>query len=381
MIHDPILKLLGLCVPLDEYQPDEIRTFAGQITDWNHTIQFAEKSGFTPLLYSHLKRAEVDIPSDFARQCKALTIRHSLLNHARMNVLDDLTRIFYQNGIQSIALKGAALANILYPDLSLRPMGDIDILISGSDTEKVKKILQEMGFQPSQLTDSYENCAHLPPYMIKRDGFNVNVEIHTFLCQDKVSKPWFSMEEMTHPPQKFILHDRCSVHALCHEDMVFHLCWHAFYDHRSFTPLNYLWVSDIVNYAEKYVEQIDWNFVSNKYPLVVNSLSALNDFVPLSETLVSLSLIDTDHFFHSIGKDSDGWPMTPLIDFEQNGILKVLWATIFPPDWWLYLHHGQNKPEAISSYWLRHLGELAGEVKDRSGKRIRNRFQVKTKLY
>ena len=118
MIYDPILKLLGLCVPLDEYQPDEIRTFAGQITDWNHMIQFAEKSGFTPLLYSHLKRAEVDIPSDFARQCKALTIRHSLLNHARMNVLDDLTRIFYQNGIQSIALKGAALANILYPDLS-----------------------------------------------------------------------------------------------------------------------------------------------------------------------------------------------------------------------------------------------------------------------
>jgi hypothetical protein len=49
------------------------------------------------------------------------------------DVLERLLLEFSKKGIEVILLKGAALAVTLYPDNTLRPMGDLDLLIKESD--------------------------------------------------------------------------------------------------------------------------------------------------------------------------------------------------------------------------------------------------------
>ena len=374
MNYEAMVKLFGCCIPVCKTQNNEIRYLTDTIHDWMEIICYAEKFGFTSLLYGKIKEFDISLPAEADLMCQIIVKRHFLSNQAKMRVLEKITMVFQENSIQSIALKGAALANVLYPNLSDRPMADLDVLISQSMTAKVSAIMKEMGFSCVTNANSYHSCAHLPTLQIKQDGFPVNVEIHQFLCQDTSSHPWLTLDDLQYPTQQFMLFDRCPVSYLFHEEMLFHLCWHAFYDHRSFQPLNYLWISDILNYAEKFKEQINWDVIRRDFSIVINSLSVLNGFVPLSENLISKLGFDTSCRYHHAGSESFGWPMIPISEFRRRGFLKTLKRTLFPSDWWLYLHYGKNGQTSIYPYWQNHITDLFAESRERIQLRIRKNF-------
>lgn len=51
-------------------------------------------------------------------------------------------------GVPSILLKGAAIANWLYADGSVRPYSDIDLLVSPADFDRAQVVLAELGYRP-----------------------------------------------------------------------------------------------------------------------------------------------------------------------------------------------------------------------------------------
>ncbi|MCP4365035.1 MAG: nucleotidyltransferase family protein [Planctomycetes bacterium] len=77
-----------------------------------------------------------------------------------------------------ILLKGAHLAQVVYSNIALRPMGDIDILVKKNDLPKAKELLLELGYTPIKEVDIATACAysqHISP-MIKQNA--PPVELH-----------------------------------------------------------------------------------------------------------------------------------------------------------------------------------------------------------
>jgi hypothetical protein len=58
-----------------------------------------------------------------------------------------ITHEFAARGIETILLKGPAIASWLYRDGSSRPYGDADLMVSPADWETAEAILLELGFQ------------------------------------------------------------------------------------------------------------------------------------------------------------------------------------------------------------------------------------------
>ncbi len=60
--------------------------------------------------------------------------------------LSDLLRAAEREGLEVIVLKGAALAETVYPRPGLRPFGDLDILVRPSDAVRARILLESLGY-------------------------------------------------------------------------------------------------------------------------------------------------------------------------------------------------------------------------------------------
>ncbi len=54
--------------------------------------------------------------------------------------------MFWTPQIKTIVLKGAMLAETVYPNIALRSMGDIDLLIHKDDLDRAAKRILELGY-------------------------------------------------------------------------------------------------------------------------------------------------------------------------------------------------------------------------------------------
>lgn len=76
------------------------------------------------------------------------TLRHNMQIQA---ALKDLDEALAGTEIICMVWKGAALIYDVYPDLGLRPMDDIDLLVSQQHLEQFKSVLQRLEFEPRPL--------------------------------------------------------------------------------------------------------------------------------------------------------------------------------------------------------------------------------------
>lgn len=58
----------------------------------------------------------------------------------------EIIKEFSNNAVDSIILKGLYLAFNIYPDMGLRPMADIDMLVKQGDLKKIEEILIKLGY-------------------------------------------------------------------------------------------------------------------------------------------------------------------------------------------------------------------------------------------
>ena len=91
-----------------------------------------------------------------------------------MHGQEQIVRLFEDNGISSVIIKGAA-ASIYYPHPSLRSMGDVDIMVKREDLEKAAKLLEDNDYI---LTHEKTHCRH--HYNYTKD--KVTFELHKRLA-------------------------------------------------------------------------------------------------------------------------------------------------------------------------------------------------------
>lgn len=166
-------------------------------------------------------------------KAKRFTAIHNLL--LRHELGKTLTALG-ESGIQALALKGVVMAYTAYPDPSLRPMSDLDLLVPPGKREKALQVLRTLGYEyPAHFAIPRDqdwrpspDQEFAPPLRLRASV--VLLEIHSEL---ECSEPVFPM-----PVREFwsrsVLVDLKGliVQTLCPEDFLFHLCLHQSRSHR-----------------------------------------------------------------------------------------------------------------------------------------------------
>jgi hypothetical protein len=190
-------------------------------------------------------------------KARRITAVHNLtLRHALGKTLHALV----EGGISVLALKGIVMAYTAYPDLSLRPMSDLDLLVPPDEREKALGIVRLLGYQytESMLATHRDHCSRLGPNQefapgLRLRGSTVLLEVHSQL---ECSEPLFPMSAREFWSRSILVDLKgLKVRTLCPEDFLFHVCLHQSRWHRFEKGL--LPLVDLKMLLESH---LDWNW-------------------------------------------------------------------------------------------------------------------------
>ncbi len=366
MFDKDLASFLVGCARLhgDDTFYETLRRRATGLLDRPELPLLAERHGLGPLLYHHLRAANIPLPATLKEKLQGLYLRHRHANRVRLAVLTDSLAALQQASIRTVLLKGAALAPLIYPEPGLRPMRDLDLLVAPSQARRAQDILRDLGFEGPAITRQRLPDKHLPALGLHSDGFWINVEIHHNLYNQKGrhSDHSFMLDDST-PLRPVSLND-LTAHTLSYEETLGHLCRHVAYHANLWEILRFIWIADIVGLAEQCVEQIDWSYIRRHDPLVLTTLALCHFATPLSPTLLQHVSLPVERVPGGVGHNFAGWPQTSLVHLRSQGVGRLLRETFFPAEWWLRLHYQLGPTTPLFWYrWLRHPLAILGGVK------------------
>ena len=346
--------LLQLVLPVepDRRELARMREAAAGVADWPGIVAQAEVHGLAPLLYRNLRNADADVPHTAQRQLRALYARHRHANAMRLEALEEILVRFEQCGIEALVLKGAALCKVLYPEPALRPMSDLDILVRRSDGPGAQAVLRELGYRAADHHNkrTMRRHHHLPAADRLQGGVRVVVEVHQdALARDcPASLPWAGWSR---PPRRVRL-ATTTARVLGHEDMLWHLCWHAILPA---ARLRRIWLVDIVSYADRFAPEIDWRVLHQRYGFVIHMLSMIHFAIPLPPAVRAHVPLVPGPAPAGVGVVHK--PLSAIF-FSRRGLRDRFADLFYPSDWWLRTYYSRPEGSLAGCRWFRHPWEL-----------------------
>jgi hypothetical protein len=152
------------------------RTLSTDKTIDDRQVKHAVEAGLGPLLHQAIENNDWQLPvackEDLRRSDVIAQMRHQNLCDAASELLDLCSGI----GVAVTLLKGIVVSHLYFPTGHLRPMNDIDILVSRDDLASLERALQRVGYtrMPNYQVDG--EAAHGAPFRHPKRG--VWVEIH-----------------------------------------------------------------------------------------------------------------------------------------------------------------------------------------------------------
>lgn len=143
---------------------------------WGAVVFFAGLHSVAPLLHRHLKRfeGEITVPQEARQALLRLFHRAGYQNRQFSSALHDLLERFAIGGIPVIVLKGLSLVELVYGNLSLRPLIDINLLIPRENLEKARALLLQGGYFMRTL-DPSRGRLFSQFHLIKLNDFRVHL--------------------------------------------------------------------------------------------------------------------------------------------------------------------------------------------------------------
>ncbi|MEW6382169.1 MAG: nucleotidyltransferase family protein [bacterium] len=162
--------------------PDEIRSSMGKNMDWNLILSWAQSHGVHPLLYHVLKGVNwTGIPGQVRERLESNFRANMARNLILSAETDKVLMALEKRGIISVPLKGIFLSEEVYPDISLRVVTDIDLLVREEDLAGAEEALVELGYCHDHSIRQVlipNNCYTLHMEKGGRTGHNLCVELH-----------------------------------------------------------------------------------------------------------------------------------------------------------------------------------------------------------
>ena len=220
-------------------------------------LELCQSHGVSSIILAKLK--ERRLPGDgwegILRQLEKTRRQYMVRNIYLLDRLRAFHSTLRKAGIPSIVLKGGSLLSLLYTDIGLRPMTDVDVLINKQDLRQTLDLLSNDGWQvppEEEIKYFHEHFYHLD--IRTNDDFATLFEIHwnleKELCHSiEIAGLWARSIEAHHDGEPF--------RRLSNEDLILHLLIHLPY-HHYFSP-RLIWVHDIREMIGRCT--LDWEFV------------------------------------------------------------------------------------------------------------------------
>jgi hypothetical protein len=195
----------------------------------------------------------IDVMGELKRQYQ-LT---ATLNMLAMHDLEEILRCLNDSDIPTVILKGAALLDDVYVSQALRPMVDLDILISFTDLSSTLESLATIGYEnPEPLPFANIDGIYWNEVLLRdTERTSAQLEVHWNLLDNPYYVPRLNVRSLIKRavPVK-ISHQPTLV--LSPEDLLLHLCTHNLYHHRGT-----LWRTevDIAFVVHRYGHDIRWD--------------------------------------------------------------------------------------------------------------------------
>lgn len=345
---DPCYRLLAICArtdPHSEMDRQLIQAIQG-FSAWSDLPTQAELHGISPLLWHHIQRLDLSIPSETKKILGGLYLRHRAFHRTQTQVLLEIISLLYQHHIRAVVLKGLAMAYEYYPDPILRPASDIDLLLQKEDVLPTLELLEQAGYKTPVLNT---HSKRLPRELTVRAPLKSGLFVHIELHHDSEGRYLHDDEFMGfHSPLHALQMEGRMIyvpHFMDHLDyLIRHLTRHLFAATTE-KPLPLKWIADIVSVVERHAQEINWE----KQDALLNRLEVIYSLTPFSERLSNVIPLKRIPIPHGVNQYPQGWPQHKFAKWRQAGFLNYLKKTVSPPSaWWLRLQYGIDK---VSVFW------------------------------
>lgn len=225
--------------------------------EWTELLKMAEKHTVLPMFFEVIHGTPAlrngAVPAFFyARQ---QVIRQVGTQAMKTSDFLDLYRRFQQNGIRPLVVKGLT-CRVLYPWPDHRPSGDEDVLIPPEHYEACHRIMLEHGMYTEASEEEKENSYEIP-YHKKGGLLYIELHKHLFPPQSEAYGHWGNFFTDVHQRAQAVDVQGTTIYSLNCTDNLFYLICHAF-KHFLHSGFGIRQVCDIVMYANRYGNEIDW---------------------------------------------------------------------------------------------------------------------------
>ena len=233
--------------------------------DWKEILDLADRHGMTPHLHWNLRGTwdGLAAPDDLRETLRRRYVRQGVRNARLLGRLGRVLSAMRAEGIDVIVLKGAHLAELIYEEVALRPMVDVDLLVRVPDLDRAVEVLHSLGFEAIEHARGTEHQGaidefhHVAP--MRRSGGPV-IEVHYAIADlyafaDLVGRKGIDTEGLWARAEAASIGDAEAL-VLSPEDLVLHLCVHVALSHRFAAKLVQL--RDLPAIVDRLGGRIDW---------------------------------------------------------------------------------------------------------------------------
>ncbi len=376
MEKDRTTRLLVLCSRLDPSPQDlvEINKILEQDPEWDWIENQAEGEGTSPLLYWNLRYFPQGVSEGRLERLKIRFLRNEARNVRLYRRLEPFLDAVRSSGVRLALTKGARLAQTVYPDIGLRPFGDIDCFVHPHDWPALKTLLKEIGFLEAASSlvgfDPSDPRLHwtFSPYFRKNE---LLLEFHFNYLG--LHFP-FGSEEDFWASTRTLSVGGSDAEILSPEYELCYLCLHA--QQHSFQKL--MWLADIAALVSK--EAPDWEKVSEICQRegirssVSGSLQLVDSLwrgsIPRSVLACFTPNPGVQRVFRFFWPDEDiagrrvsiSWPyyMSSLFSLWERKkpslAVRTLFAILFPPRAWIsHVSRAEGNARRSRFYYLQRI--------------------------
>ena len=351
--------------------------------EWDILIHKAHSEGVAPLVYQALfSTGNISfLPENVQSFLRLGYASTQIQNQIIFTELEALSRLFSQEKISLVALKGIAYALTVYPEFGLRPMGDIDLLAPKEKMALAVELVQTLGYQIAKPEISFglHDLLNHEICLQKNTEHPLFVELHHSLVADKaysyaVPVDWFwEQTELLHSP--FATESLGNLLILKPEAQILYAAAHAMLQHgEGNAPLR--WFYDVDSLVRRYEESMDWELLCSQAQIFEWG-SALNRFLALDinyfDTPIPKRVMEAfekhpdQHRKLVIAKKN-----TPQTRFEAEyqrllslnflGRIRLVFALIFPSPAYMRWRYGLTNPLKIPFLYFFRWGEIIKDV-------------------
>ena len=117
---------------------------------WDVFLDGLEKNNLTPICYFHLKESlyqHIRLVPNEVQHIMFLHYEECILNNYYVfKTLEMLVRIFNEQSINMLVVKGPVMIDTIYHHVGIRPIGDLDVLVSPKDLTAANELMKANGY-------------------------------------------------------------------------------------------------------------------------------------------------------------------------------------------------------------------------------------------